>query len=185
MVMFHRVTYPTRRQGFTIVELLIVIVVIGILAAITIVSYNGVQNRAYDVSVQNDLVQMTDALMENEIQTGEYPTDEAGLSQIGLKVSKTAYGNNFVDGSTGYLYNALYCSTVPGYSPSEFAIISASRSGNVFSDSSLGGGVQAFPTSSWTGGWGTMCPAILNVTAGNSSTGIWLYENSIWKVWLG
>jgi len=33
-------------NGFTIVELLIVIVVIGILAAITIVSYNGVQNRA-------------------------------------------------------------------------------------------------------------------------------------------
>ena len=35
-----------KQQGFTIVELLIVIVVIGILAAITIVAYNGVQNRA-------------------------------------------------------------------------------------------------------------------------------------------
>ena len=33
-------------QGFTIVELLIVVVVIAILAAITIVSYNGIQNRA-------------------------------------------------------------------------------------------------------------------------------------------
>jgi prepilin-type N-terminal cleavage/methylation domain-containing protein len=35
-----------KESGFTIVELLVVIVVIGILAAITIVSYNGVQNRA-------------------------------------------------------------------------------------------------------------------------------------------
>ena len=34
------------RAGFTIVELLIVIVVIAILAAITIVSYNGIQKRA-------------------------------------------------------------------------------------------------------------------------------------------
>ena len=34
------------KSGFTIVELLIVIVVIGILAAITIVAYNGVQNRS-------------------------------------------------------------------------------------------------------------------------------------------
>src|SRR5690606_19152375 len=34
------------RRGFTIVELLIVIVVIGILAAITMVSYNGIQNRS-------------------------------------------------------------------------------------------------------------------------------------------
>lgn len=36
----------TKQSGFTIVELLIVIVVIGILAAITIVAYNGVQQRA-------------------------------------------------------------------------------------------------------------------------------------------
>lgn len=34
------------KSGFTIVELLIVIVVIGILAAITIVAYNGIQQRA-------------------------------------------------------------------------------------------------------------------------------------------
>ena len=38
--------FKQNRQGFTIVELLIVIVVIGILAAITIVAYNGIQNRA-------------------------------------------------------------------------------------------------------------------------------------------
>lgn len=44
-----------RHQGFTIVELLIVVVVIAILAAITIVSYNGITNRANDMSVQNDL----------------------------------------------------------------------------------------------------------------------------------
>lgn len=35
-----------KQTGFTIVELLIVIVVIGILAAITIVAYNGIQERA-------------------------------------------------------------------------------------------------------------------------------------------
>lgn len=36
------------KQGFTIVELLIVIVIIGILATITIVAYNGIQGRARD-----------------------------------------------------------------------------------------------------------------------------------------
>lgn len=36
----------TKAKGFTIVELLIVVVIIAILAAITIVAYNGIQNRA-------------------------------------------------------------------------------------------------------------------------------------------
>ena len=41
-------------QGFTIVELLIVIVVIGILAAITIIAFNGVQLRAIEASMKSD-----------------------------------------------------------------------------------------------------------------------------------
>lgn len=44
-----------KQTGFTIAELLIVIVVIGILAAITIVAYNGVQNRAFNIRVQSDI----------------------------------------------------------------------------------------------------------------------------------
>lgn len=39
-------TYNTQKTGFTIVELLIVIVVIAILAAISIVAYNGIQGRS-------------------------------------------------------------------------------------------------------------------------------------------
>ena len=42
-----------QQNGFTIVELLIVIVVIGILAAITLVAYNGIQARANTTSAQN------------------------------------------------------------------------------------------------------------------------------------
>lgn len=45
-------------RGFTIVELLIVIVVIAILAAISVMVYGGIQNRANNSVVVNDLKQV-------------------------------------------------------------------------------------------------------------------------------
>jgi prepilin-type N-terminal cleavage/methylation domain-containing protein len=47
--------WAKKQTGFTIVELLIVIVVIGILAAITIVAYNGIQDRARTAQINADM----------------------------------------------------------------------------------------------------------------------------------
>ena len=46
--------WAKKQKGFTIVELLIVVVVIAILAAITIVAYNGIQNRAKSSVAQSE-----------------------------------------------------------------------------------------------------------------------------------
>lgn len=51
-----------KQTGFTIVELLIVIVVIGILAAITVVAYNGVQERANVQKANSDLATFVKAV---------------------------------------------------------------------------------------------------------------------------
>jgi len=44
-----------RRQGFTIVELLIVIVIIAVLATVTVVAYNGMQSRAQFTRLNSEL----------------------------------------------------------------------------------------------------------------------------------
>lgn len=49
--------WAQKQPGFTIVELLIVVVIIAILAAITIVSYNGISNRAKESSAATYLSQ--------------------------------------------------------------------------------------------------------------------------------
>lgn len=59
------------RSGFTIVELLIVIVVIGILAAITIVAYNGVQNRAKATAIADGIKKAEKAFRLKAIGDGQ------------------------------------------------------------------------------------------------------------------
>jgi prepilin-type N-terminal cleavage/methylation domain-containing protein len=59
--------YQRKSHGFTIVELLIVIVVIGILAAITIVAYNGVQERARVTRANSELNTLEHAILSARI----------------------------------------------------------------------------------------------------------------------
>lgn len=65
---------PSKSAGFTIVELLIVIVVIGILAAITIVAYNGVQDRANDSKRQSDIKNVHTIVEKYAAEYGVYPS---------------------------------------------------------------------------------------------------------------
>lgn len=60
-------------KGFTIVELLIVIVVIGILAAIVVVAYNGVQNRAKSTQVVTGVNQYVKAFVSYTAEKNVYP----------------------------------------------------------------------------------------------------------------
>jgi prepilin-type N-terminal cleavage/methylation domain-containing protein len=70
------------RQGFTIVELLVVIVVIGILAAITIVSYTGVTARANTAAGQNNasITLQKANLYTADGPTGTWPTSYGSLT---------------------------------------------------------------------------------------------------------
>jgi prepilin-type N-terminal cleavage/methylation domain-containing protein len=63
-----------KRYGFTIVELLIVIVIIGILAAITIVSYIGISKKATEAGLVSDLDGAKRQLELYKTEYGIYPT---------------------------------------------------------------------------------------------------------------
>jgi len=78
-------TLTFKQSGFTIVELLIVIVVIGILAAITIVAFNGVQQRAATAAVQSDLAQNAKVIL-----AGGASSSTGQLSSIAVMPGGTA-----------------------------------------------------------------------------------------------
>ncbi len=82
----HPPNVRTLSRGFTIVELLIVIVVIAILAAITIVAYNGIQNRAKDSASLSNAQQTGKKLTVYALSNGEaLPADlaTAGITNSG------------------------------------------------------------------------------------------------------
>lgn len=69
---------PMRTRGFTIVELLIVIVVIGILAAISIVAFNGVQARGKQARIDSEVASLLKAAEMARIAKGTTLTGVTG-----------------------------------------------------------------------------------------------------------
>lgn len=80
-----------RQHGFTIVELLVVMVVIGILAAISLVSYNGVTKKAIESSLASDLSNFKKQLemhyIENDIFPSEIKCPAENINQICLETN--------------------------------------------------------------------------------------------------
>lgn len=83
------------RRGFTIVELLIVVVVIAILAAITLVAYNGITASARESALKADLNTTAKKVGITQAETGSYPSSKpAGLPDT-IQYSQTNTGQGF------------------------------------------------------------------------------------------
>lgn len=108
-------------NGFTIVELLIVIVVIGILAVISIVAYNGISNSANDSAVKSDLSNFAKRVQMIHAEEGVYPSGGATIAVengpvvngratiapsrgLTFSVSKSAYFRPTQSGAADFMY---------------------------------------------------------------------------------
>ena len=101
-----------KQSGFTIVELLIVIVVIGILAAITIVAYNGIQNMAKLAVAQADLASSAKSLEASRLlnaANGGAESYPATLNDITLKASNGVTYTQYIVNNT--MSPPSYCLT--------------------------------------------------------------------------
>ena len=71
-------------KGFTIVELLVVIVVIAILAAISIAAYSGIQDRATDAAISSNLDTNRKQLQLRKAESGKVVTASEVAGSSGL-----------------------------------------------------------------------------------------------------
>jgi len=127
------------KSGFTIVELLIVIVIIGILATITIVAYNGIQERARASAATSALTQAIKKIALWQVDNpGMVPPD---LATTGVtNSSDVSYQYSQTNSATGYCITATVGST------SYYLNTTSSNQGTPASGGCAGhgvGGVQA------------------------------------------
>lgn len=120
-------------HGFTIVELLIVIVVIGILAAITIVAYNGIQGRANDAERTTDVKQLHKALEAFYATNGYYPSvgdvRNASFRANSLKIPESIVQPPGQTSTIGYCWSS---------SPNSYCYVGRAAAGGSFDCGTIG-----------------------------------------------
>ncbi len=148
-----------KKPGFTIVELLIVIVVIGILAVLTVVAYNGVQQRAIAASLQSDLDNAAKKLKLYQIDNSVYPTaNDCSASP--------AAGTICLKSSQGTTYTAFQINNTPGAQTFCLTATNNSLSYRINNDTtpSLGSCSGVMPN-------GVACPSGFIVVPGSTTYG--------------
>ena len=102
-----------RNDGFTLIEIMAVIIIIGLLAAIGAMNFLGQTDKARVITTKANLKMLHSAVAQFKMDTGRYPTEEEGLSVLieqpsdvkgyqpggyldSTTVPKDAWGNDFV-----------------------------------------------------------------------------------------
>ncbi|MFZ3387845.1 MULTISPECIES: type II secretion system major pseudopilin GspG [Buttiauxella] len=74
--------HKPQQQGFTLLEIMVVIVILGILASIVVPNLMGNKNQADRQKAVTDIVALENALDMYTLDNGRYPTTEQGLDAL-------------------------------------------------------------------------------------------------------
>jgi len=70
------------QDGFTLIEIMVVILILGLLATIVVQSLRGAADKAKKTKAQADMAELKTALDRYYLANGFYPTTDQGLSSL-------------------------------------------------------------------------------------------------------
>ena len=89
------------QRGFTLLEIMVVIVILGILASIVVPNLMGNKEKADRQKAVTDIVALENALDMYKLDNSRYPTTEQGLESLVSKPNSEPEPRNYRDG--GYI----------------------------------------------------------------------------------
>lgn len=90
-----------KRSGFTLIEIMVVIVIMGIMAALVVPRVMGSTDQARSAAAKADISSIMTALKLYKLDNMRYPTNAQGLNALVNKPSVAPIPNNYKPG--GYL----------------------------------------------------------------------------------
>lgn len=124
-------------RGFTLIELMTVVMIIGVLVVIALPTFLGTRTRAYDRAVHSDIRNAFAAEKAYYTDTLTYTTDPAQMTAIEAAIT-------YVDGDTPLVTGVAYLHLHP--IPNEIFVSAMSKSGTCFYLREIDGGGVRFAT---------------------------------------
>jgi len=124
--------HPSRSHAFTLVEIMVVVVIIGLLAAMGLPAFRRVTLRSKASAVQNDLRTFSTAFITYNLQNGGWPAD-APAGQIPPELGNALTNNFTLKSPIGGVYKWNFDVSADGVT-AKAAIIIESEADNPVSD---------------------------------------------------